>query len=342
MLAKALLGAAKIAVSSAPDFKWAAATSNSSISITNDGRTATHSGAGNYQTAFAPLPTTSGGKFYWEVTETISNNYANVGVGNSTSNAQFYQDVSDPYYVQRSESTSFAIKTWTGTAGSVNTYNASARRWGFAYDVDSRKLWVRQDGGTWINSGDPTAGTSPSVTLTGTSYLVGSMYSSSDQSFTITSRTAQTDTAPSGFTAIGGTGTGGGGGGGSLQYKYGSCPGGTSMSGVTYSGLANGPFSLTLGTAASFTGSSGDRCVVVDLGSTVSNSNTTATQSGTNYFSVWTSTDGSSWTERIAYSAVGSSSSYTYSISSTSHRYVAYTSGDSGYIFNSIKVNSYS
>lgn len=126
-----------------------------------------------------------------------------------------------------------------------------------------------------------------------------------------------------------------------LQYKYGSCPGGTSMTGVSYSGLANGPFNLTLGSAASFTGTSGDRCVVVDFGTNVQTSSTTATQNGSNYFSVWTGTDGTNWTQRVAYSSVGSGSSYTYSLSNTTHRYVAYTSGESGSIFTSIKVNSY-
>jgi hypothetical protein len=127
-----------------------------------------------------------------------------------------------------------------------------------------------------------------------------------------------------------------------LEYKYGSCPGGTSMTGLTYSGLSNGPTAMSLGVTSSFTGTSGDRCVVIDLSQTFTNSNTTATQNGSNYFSVWTSTDGSNWTERVAYSSVGSGSSYTYSLSGASHRYVAYTSGEGGSIFTSIKVNSYS
>lgn len=127
-----------------------------------------------------------------------------------------------------------------------------------------------------------------------------------------------------------------------LQYKYGSCPGGTSMVGVTYSGLSNGPYNLTLNVTSSFTGTSGDRCVVIDVGSTVNNSVSTATQDASNYFSVWTSTDGSSWTQRVAYSSVGSGNSYTYTASGFSHRYIAFTSGQGGAIFTSIKIVSYS
>lgn len=127
-----------------------------------------------------------------------------------------------------------------------------------------------------------------------------------------------------------------------LQYKQGACPGGSSMVGVTYSGLSNGPFNLTLGVTASFTGVTGDRCVVVDLGATFNNSSTTATQTGSNYFAVWTSTDGSTWTERVPYNSVGTGFSYTYSLTGASHRYIAYTSGEGGNTFNSIKVNSYS
>lgn len=190
--------------SSAPTFVWATgAPSNTSMTFTNDNRTASNGGSG-YQNAFAALPTTSGGKYYWEVTEVTSDNYTNIGVGNGTENGIFYQDSAGPYYVQRSSSTSFTSKTWSGSGDSVNTYNSSLRRYGFAYDVDSRKLWIRQDNGNWLGGGSPAAGTSPSVTLTGTSYLVGSTYDGSGNSITITSKTAQTDTPPSGFTAIGG------------------------------------------------------------------------------------------------------------------------------------------
>lgn len=189
-------------------FVWAStAPSNTNMTFTNGNRTAANGGNTSwYQTAFAALPTNSGGKFYWEVTESISNPYANIGVGNSTSNAIFYQDASGPWYVQRSENSSFSISTWTGEAGSVSRYDNANVRWGFAYDVDTRKLWVRQNGGSWIGGGDPTnTSSTPSVTTSGTTYLVGATYNTSDQSFTITLRSAQTDSLPSGYIAIGGT-----------------------------------------------------------------------------------------------------------------------------------------
>lgn len=192
---------------SAPTFVWATGSpSNTSMTFTNNNRTASNGGNTNwYETAFAALPTTSGGKYYWEITETITNPYANLGVGNQTTNNNFYTDNSGPRYVLRSEDASFNLATWTGEVGSgLTKYENNNVRFGFAYDVDSRKLWVRQNGGSWIGGGDPAAGTTPSVTTSGTTYLVGNTYNTSDQSFTITSKTAQTDTPPSGFTAIGG------------------------------------------------------------------------------------------------------------------------------------------
>lgn len=198
--------------SSAPaavSFVWlTTAPSNTNMTYTNGNRTATNGGNTNwYQTALAALPTTSGGKYYWEVTETISNQYANLGVGNQTTNDNFYTDNSGPRYVLRSEDTSMNLATWSGVTGSgtLTTYQNNNVRFGYAYDVDSRKLWVRQNGGAWIGGGDPASGTTPSVTTSGTTYFVGNTYNTNDQSFTITLRSAQVDTPPSGFTAIGGT-----------------------------------------------------------------------------------------------------------------------------------------
>lgn len=189
-------------------FVWATtAPSNTNMTFSNGNRTAANGGNTSwYQTAFAALPTNSGGKYYWEVTESISNPYANIGVGNSTSNDIFYQDATGPWYVQRSENSQFTISTWTGVTGSVSRYDNTNARYGFAYDIDTRKLWVRQNGGSWIGGGDPTnTSSTPSVTTSGTTYLVGATYNTSDQSFTITSKNSLTDSVPSGYTAIGGT-----------------------------------------------------------------------------------------------------------------------------------------
>lgn len=204
MLASKLLSATFVEATGPVSFVWDTTISNSSMTFSNNNRTAAN-GGNWYQTALVALPTRSGGKFYWEVTETITNNFGNFGVGNSTSNNEFYQNVAEPYYIQRASEGFFVVQTWTGTGGSISTMTSGSRRYGFAYEVSSRKLWVRQDGGTWINGGNPTNGTDPSVTLTGTSYLVGSTYSTTDQSFTITHRNSQTDTPPTDFIAIGGT-----------------------------------------------------------------------------------------------------------------------------------------
>lgn len=185
-------------------FVWTKPPSNTSMTFSNGDRTATNGGSG-YQTAFVALPTISGGKYYWELTTNITNQYGNMGVGNSISNNQFYQDVIDPYYVQRSSGNSFTTQTWTSSSGgSINSMTSGTQRYGFAYDVDTRKLWVRQNGGSWIGGGSPTSGTTATVTLTGTSYLVGETFNGSSESYTITDKNSQVDSVPSGFTAIGG------------------------------------------------------------------------------------------------------------------------------------------
>ena len=71
-------------VPTAVTFIWTKPPTNTSMTFSNGDRTATNGGSG-YQTAFAALPTSSGAKYYWEVTTSISNIYANIGVGNSTS-----------------------------------------------------------------------------------------------------------------------------------------------------------------------------------------------------------------------------------------------------------------
>lgn len=191
--------------SATPEFVWATgAPSNSSMTFSDGNRTATNSGAGSYQTAFAALPTTSG-KWYWEVTETISNNYGNTGLGTSTSNNQFYQDTSGNYFIQRSSDSAFTNQgSWSSSSTTSTAYNSSSVRFGYAYEVSSGKVWIRINGGSWIGGGNPATGSTPTVTISGTVYLVGSTYDTNTQSFTITSKTSQTDSVPSGFTAIGG------------------------------------------------------------------------------------------------------------------------------------------
>jgi len=329
---------------------------------TNSNTVWTGGSSSSYSNTRAELP--SSGLHYFEVATsgTIDNN-ASIGLMSMNNTPVF-----DSAFWDSSNCTHRLIRRGNGSGANFqeadngdgnlsgdNTSSHSLISWGttsvvfmVAWDANNKRAWMGING-TWINNQTPSSSsaTGAQIWSSVTNQRVGIAASTYTQGvFTIRAPGSHSYSAPSGFTA-GGAGSGGGGGGGgggsnTLQYKYGSCPGGTSMSGITYSGLAYGPTTLTLGTAASFTGTSGDRCVVIDLGGTVSNSNTTATQNGSNYFSVWTSTDGSSWTQRVAYNSVGSSSSYTYSLSSTSHRYVAYTSGESGSIFNSIKVNSFS
>lgn len=334
-------------------------TTDTTGTATNNNTVWTGGSSSSYSNTRAELP--SSGLHYFEVaTSGTFDNNASIGLMSMNNtpvyDSAFWDSTSCTHRLIRRGNTSGSSfqesDNGDGNLSGDNTSNHTSVSWTsdpmvfmLAWDADNKRAWMGING-TWINSQTPSSSSATGAQIWSavTSGRVGIAASTYTQGvFTIRAPANHSYSAPSGFTAGGvGGGGGGGGGGNTLQYKFGSCPGGTSMSGITYSGLANGPTTLTLGTTASFTGTSGDRCVVVDLGGTVNNSNTTATQNGSNYFSVWTSTDGSNWTQRIAYSSVGSGSSYTYSLSSTSHRYVAYTSGEGGSIFNSIKVNSYS
>lgn len=89
----------------------------------------------------------------------------------------------------------------TGTSHGNGTY-----RYGYAVDVPTRKIWILDvTTGAWVGGGDPTLGTSPTVTLAGTGALFAActpFSNSPTQAITLISNPASmTGTIPSGFTA---------------------------------------------------------------------------------------------------------------------------------------------
>jgi hypothetical protein len=76
----------------------------------------------------------------------------------------------------------------------------------FAVDVSTRKVWIRQNGQAWAGGGDPAAGTSPTVTLSGSGaiYPVGWISTSGPSGRQVALHVdagSTTGTPPSGFTA---------------------------------------------------------------------------------------------------------------------------------------------
>ena len=73
----------------------------------------------------------------------------------------------------------------------------------WAVDSATRKVWVRKHGGSWLGSGDPTAGTSPTVTLSGSGgiFAMATPYTAGEWSDLVSDPANMTGAAPSGFTA---------------------------------------------------------------------------------------------------------------------------------------------
>lgn len=93
--------------------------------------------------------------------------------------------------------------TNVGSAGSLaNPDNIEV-----AVRVSTRRVWIRQNGGSWVGGGDPAADTTPTATLTGTGDIfpaawVASLATSASRYVEINPTAGTTTgTVPSGFTA---------------------------------------------------------------------------------------------------------------------------------------------
>jgi hypothetical protein len=111
------------------------------------------------------------------------------------------------------DSASIAVSSPNGSTFVNNTNIGSAGALGnpdnieVAVRVSTRRLWIRQNGGSWVGGGDPAADTTPTATLTGTGAIFPAAWVASSGAtaarYVEINPTAgtTTGTVPSGFTA---------------------------------------------------------------------------------------------------------------------------------------------
>ena len=196
---------AVISVSNDPTMHWDPAASGANYTFSNGDLTATKITADNYlESLLRGTRYESSGKWYWEINlddTTLSTPDNFYGISNST------EDVDNP---SGTTTDSYGLLQSTGetyhnsvlTAYGVSTDTGDVL--GIAWDADNGRLFYAKNN-TWMNSGDPAAGTNPAFTgisgsftpsgnlLRAAAYIITAAFKASDQTYS----------PPSGFSAIG-------------------------------------------------------------------------------------------------------------------------------------------
>ncbi len=212
----------------------------SSATIATGNLAATTAGSNGSVKATVPFPA---GKWYFEVTATSVNGGGTEAIGIIPQSQLPSNNMSDAgklgYALDCSNS---ARKFEDGTATAYGTYTrTSGQVYMVAFDQSAGKLWFGQNG-TWLASGDPANGTSPTSSSipTGTAYVAACSDNTISATFTFNfGATAFSYTPPTGFNAL--------------------CTANLTSTAVTTSGTftgnanADGPFVWTNGNPATLT-----------------------------------------------------------------------------------------
>lgn len=145
---------------------WNAADKNGGLTLSNGNLTISNDGRTTHELVRANVGMQTG-KFYWEITTS--------GLGVSSVDMIGVQDSSastaDGNYVGVSGDGGSLGYSTTGASFYLSGFTSQGsptppgnQVWRFAYDADAGKLWIGNSAG-WL-SGDPAAGTSPSLTMT--------------------------------------------------------------------------------------------------------------------------------------------------------------------------------
>lgn len=172
----------------------------SKISTLSNGNLTFTDSTSDWQSMRATLPMTTG-KWYWECVATTSGNPGDPNIGivhkDVYMSSGWYLDADAYCYSTRYDS--IVNNSWTGTPRGTYTAGDTLQ---IAFDADDGKLWFGING-TWINGGDPAAGTSADFTgITAGTYFpyVGIGYS---RTGTLEfGQNGFSETAPTGFSAL--------------------------------------------------------------------------------------------------------------------------------------------
>lgn len=205
--------------------------SNPAMILSNGNLSAQWSLSGSFGCSYATVPR-SAGKYYFEIINTTPGGYggaiydnwsfnAGLSVDRNITNDKTAGSTPNSWAFSNANNTGVTTNTSTIAAGVVTIVTGVSQipqdgYLGVAVDLDSGKIWFNANG-TWINSGNPAAGTNPTYTFTPTKTLYPALgqgsYNPGGKSTANFGATAFLGTKPSGFNAWNTSGGGGGGGG---------------------------------------------------------------------------------------------------------------------------------
>ena len=148
-----------------------------------------YAGSNGKVRATIPIPTS--GKWYWEIRADASRFYGGlISLSNAFSTSLVItSNAGSGYYTLERQSTTNAFYNASTSSTSLGSQTLSSGDvMAFAYDSDTRKLWIGYDGGSgsvaWYSSGDPASGSNELATLADDQYSVfvydnSSLYSTS-------------------------------------------------------------------------------------------------------------------------------------------------------------------
>lgn len=193
------------------DIVFNASDKSGGVTLSNSNYTAAATGS-NYENvrSVQGWTTTSAVKVYWEVNiDSVGGSASDLYMGllnasGTITSGTIYTGIgAGTYAAIRGNSTATLTSGWTGS-GTLVTWGAGDRLM-FALDTAAGKLWVGKNG-TWMNSGDPAAGTNApfSAMPAGTTwrFFFGSDNIAGDETVSIVKPVDHSYTAPSGFTDI--------------------------------------------------------------------------------------------------------------------------------------------
>ena len=189
---------------------WNPADKTTNITLSNGNVTAAANSGSTFEmvrSTYNTLNTTTGGKYYWEISVDTLDDANDIYVGLKRTTDTITSNLTPlggAYALWRGSGFYYSGGGWT--PGSSPASYAAGNVLMFALDIDNRKLFMGKDG-TWNNSGDPVAGTNASFTtmpigedyapIVSTDNIPGAI-----EATLITSSSSFNFTPPSGFTQL--------------------------------------------------------------------------------------------------------------------------------------------
>lgn len=183
---------------------------NGDVTLSNNDSTATFNTVDSYDAVTSVVLATSG-NFYFEFISdcsVVSSIYGGWAFHQQASAAGGTTDPSgwggDHLGFRCNQTTMVASGTGYTATASLTAYGGSSSRFGFAINLTTGNVWIRQDSATFVASGNPVAGTNAAATIpAGTNNLrIGSSDFRNSNFVTLVSPSLHSWAAPSGFTAV--------------------------------------------------------------------------------------------------------------------------------------------